>query len=209
VDGGGGIAAGGSFVLSGTAGQPDAGGTFAGAAFQLRSGFWTALGGATTVVDADLGVTKADGSDPVAAGGLLVYTIAATNLGPGPSPSTTVTDPLPAGVSFVSASAGCAHGAGVVTCALGTLASGTTATVTITVAVPPGVRGLVTNTASVSGGAPDPLALNNTDTETTTVVLRAQGELTHGALVRGDLAAVAGLADVDLYRIRQQPFASY
>ena len=33
--------------------------------------------------------------------------------------------------------------------------------------------------------------------------------MAHGALVRGDLAAVGGLADVDLYRIRQQPFASY
>ncbi len=207
--GGGGAASGGSFVMAGTAGQPDAGGPFAGGTFQLRSGFWAVAGQGTTVTEADLAITKADGPDPVASGSLLVYTIAVTNLGPAPSPSATVTDPLPSGVAFVSASPGCAHAAGVVTCALGPLAPLAAATVDITVAVPPGARGLLTNTASVLGGAPDPLSANNTDSEDTTVVLRAEGELAHGTALRADLAAFGGLADVDLYRIRQEPRASY
>ncbi|HET9313989.1 MAG TPA: DUF11 domain-containing protein [Vicinamibacteria bacterium] len=209
VDGGGGTAAGGSFVLAGTVGQPDAGGPFAAAPFQLRSGFWALAGGGTTGAEADLAVAQSDDPDPVAAGATVVYTIAATNLGPAPSPSTTVTDTLPAAVAFLSASAGCAHAAGVVTCALGTLASGATATVTVEVAVAPGFGGVVTNAASVAGGAPDPATANNTDSETTTVVLRAEGELAHGTRLRADLAAVGGLPDVDLYRMRQEPFASY
>jgi uncharacterized repeat protein (TIGR01451 family) len=209
VDGGGAAATGGSFALAGTAGQPDAGGPFTGASYRLHSGFWATAAGGTVVPAADLAVAKADGPDPVAAGGLLTYTITATNLGPAPSPSTTVTDPLPAGVSFVSASAGCTQAAGLVTCALGQLAAGTSATVTIVVAVGPGATGVLTNTAAVSGGAADPFASNNTDTETTLVVLRAEGELAHGSVLRADLAAVAGTADVDLYRIRQQPFSSY
>jgi uncharacterized repeat protein (TIGR01451 family) len=154
-------------------------------------------------------MTKDDGPDPVAGGSLLVYTIAVTNLGPAPSPSATVTDPLPPGVAFVSASPGCTQAAGVVTCALGPLAPSAVATVDITVAVSPGLSGLLTNTASVVGGAPDPLAANNTDSEDTTVVLRAEGELAHGTVLRADLAAFGGLADVDLYRIRQEPRASY
>jgi uncharacterized repeat protein (TIGR01451 family) len=197
VDGGGAAATGGSFALAGTAGQPDAGGPFTGASYRLHSGFWATAAGGTVVPAADLAVAKADGPDPVAAGGLLTYTITATNLGPAPSPSTTVTDPLPAGVSFVSASAGCTQAAGLVTCALGQLAAGTSATVTIVVAVGPGATGVLTNTAAVSGGAADPFASNNTDTETTLVVLRAEGELAHGSVLRADLAAVAGTADVD------------
>jgi uncharacterized repeat protein (TIGR01451 family) len=209
VDGGGGTAAGGSYVLAGTVGQPDAGGPFAGPPFQLRSGFWSVAGGGTTGVEADLAVTMSDDPDPVAAGGTLVYTVAVANLGPGPSPLTTVTGTLPVGVAFLSASGGCAHAAGVVSCTLGTLASGTTSTVTIAAAVAPGLAGIVTSTASVSGSAPDPVTANNTDSEATMVVLRAEGELAHGMLLRGDLAAVGGLTDVDLYRIRQEPFASY
>jgi uncharacterized repeat protein (TIGR01451 family) len=209
VDGGGGVATGGSFTVGGTVGQPDAGGPFAGAPLQSRSGFWAIAGGGTTGAQADLAVAGSDEPDPVAAGGLLVYTIAASNLGPNPSPSTTVADTLPTGVSFVSASPGCAHAGGHVSCDLGALASGATATVTITVAVGPAVSGLLTNTAGVFGGAPDPVSANNTDTDTTTVVRRVEGELSHGTLVRGDLAAVGALPDMDLYRIRQQPYASY
>ncbi len=43
VDGGGGTSSGGGFVLSGTAGQPDAG-DLAGGDFVLRGGFWQTFG---------------------------------------------------------------------------------------------------------------------------------------------------------------------
>ena len=49
VDGGGGEVSGGTFVLRGTAGQPDAGPALTGGAFTLRGGFWvgTDTGGPT------------------------------------------------------------------------------------------------------------------------------------------------------------------
>jgi hypothetical protein len=42
IDGGGGTSSGGTFVLSGTIGQPDAG-TLTGGAFTLRGGFWNGV----------------------------------------------------------------------------------------------------------------------------------------------------------------------
>ena len=47
-----------------------------------------------------------------------------------------VVDTLPAGVTFVSASAGCVESAGVVTCDVGVLNSGAVAELTIVVTAP-------------------------------------------------------------------------
>ncbi len=58
VDGGGGTSTGGGFVLSGTAGQPDAG-DLAGGGFTLRGGFWQpGCGACPTDVSGD-GITSA------------------------------------------------------------------------------------------------------------------------------------------------------
>ncbi|MBK7403104.1 MAG: hypothetical protein IPJ41_00375 [Phycisphaerales bacterium] len=46
IDGGGGTSTGGSFSLSGTIGQHDAGGPMSGGAFALTGGFWAAAGDA-------------------------------------------------------------------------------------------------------------------------------------------------------------------
>ena len=51
---------------------------------------------------ADLLVLKTDNPDPVVAGQDLTYTLSVTNNGPSPATNVVVTDPLPAGVSFVS-----------------------------------------------------------------------------------------------------------
>ncbi len=45
IDGGGGTSAGGVFALSGTIGQPDAGGAMIGGAFELTGGFWAGASG--------------------------------------------------------------------------------------------------------------------------------------------------------------------
>ncbi|GAB4529033.1 MAG: hypothetical protein Fur0018_15350 [Anaerolineales bacterium] len=45
TDGGGGVVSGGSYVLSGTAGQPDAA-TVSGGAYTLSGGFWSGVNGA-------------------------------------------------------------------------------------------------------------------------------------------------------------------
>ncbi|MET0554094.1 MAG: DUF11 domain-containing protein [Vicinamibacteria bacterium] len=159
---------------------------------------------------ADLSLAKSDSPDPVAPGGALTYTIAVTNLGPSTSPGMTVTDTLPGQVTFVSASPGCTYAAGTVTCAIGSLAPAAAATVTIEAVVSAGATTSLSNTATVAGGATDPVPANDADTEPTALLLeRAEAELVHGTRLAADLAGAGGVADVDLYRIRQQPYASY
>jgi len=45
IDGGGGTISGGGYILSGTAGQPDAGGALTGGGYTLTGGFWVSGGG--------------------------------------------------------------------------------------------------------------------------------------------------------------------
>jgi uncharacterized repeat protein (TIGR01451 family) len=161
---------------------------------------------------ADLALAKGDAPDPVAQGGTLVYTLLVTNAGPSRSPSAIVTDTLPSEVAFVSSSPGpptCGHASGVVSCVLGALDPGGSTSVTITVATNPSATAL-SNTAIVAGGATDPVPANDSDTEPTSVIARADGELTHGTALRADLASLpGGVPDEDRYRIHQQPYASY
>ncbi len=134
----------------------------------------------TTTVNApqaDLGVAKADSVDPVIVGATLTYTVTVTNNGPDAATNVTVSDTLPAGTTFVSASAGCVHNAGVVTCNLGDLASGANTVVTIEVTAPL-TEGVISNTASVTSIVPDPNLANNTATEDTTVTPAADLEIT-------------------------------
>jgi uncharacterized repeat protein (TIGR01451 family) len=126
-----------------------------------------AFGFVTT--SADVSITNSDAPDPVGVGGNLTYTLDVRNSGPNPAAAVTVTDPLPAGVTFVSSAttAGSCSGTATVTCALGSLASGADATVTIVVR--PTVAGPLSNTASVSTTSADPSPANDDATATTTV----------------------------------------
>lgn len=115
---------------------------------------------------ADLALVKVATPVPVLLGNDLTYTIIVTNQGPNDADSVTVTDPLPSGVTFVSAIA--SQGSvtqitGTVTGNLGALASGTRATVTIVVT--PGAAGQVCNSATVTGATTDPVATNNSGTD--------------------------------------------
>ncbi|MCX7719275.1 MAG: DUF11 domain-containing protein, partial [Candidatus Sumerlaeaceae bacterium] len=107
---------------------------------------------------ADVAVTKSASPNPVFVGQPLTYTIVVTNNGPQPT-TATLTDVLPAGVSFVSASTGCSEVSGTVTCAVGPLAAGQATTVTIVVV--PNTTGTIVNRAVVAGGAFDPVPGNN------------------------------------------------
>ena len=57
----------------------------------------------TVIARADLQVEKSDDTDPVIAGNNLTYTVKVTNLGPSDNSGFTLSDTLPAGTSFVSA----------------------------------------------------------------------------------------------------------
>jgi hypothetical protein len=66
IDGGGGSMATGSFVLSGTIGQPDAGGPMTGGSFSLTGGFWSAAQAGSSALgdcDADGDIDQDDYTD--------------------------------------------------------------------------------------------------------------------------------------------------
>src|SRR5262249_49292537 len=82
----------------------------------------------------------------------------------------TVTDTLPAGLGYVSASPSqgtCAQAAGTITCDLGGLAPGASATVTVVAST--AAAGSFTSNLSVSATQPDPNPANNSATATTLV----------------------------------------
>jgi uncharacterized repeat protein (TIGR01451 family) len=116
----------------------------------------------------DLAITKTDSADPVNTGAALTYTITVTNNGAGTATGVTVTDTLPAGTTFVSASAGCNNTAGTVTCTIGSINAGAQAVVTIDVTAPSSA-GTISNTASVQGAQFDAVPGNDSATESTTV----------------------------------------
>jgi uncharacterized repeat protein (TIGR01451 family)/CSLREA domain-containing protein len=115
----------------------------------------------------DLEISKADSPDPVTVGDNLTYTITVTNRGPDAAANVVVTDTLPSGVTFVSASPGCVHAAGVVTCNLRFIPAG--GSVTITIVVTPTAPGTISNTARVTSDTVDPNTANNSDAEPTEV----------------------------------------
>lgn len=124
----------------------------------------------TVTPQIDLTITKSDSPDPVVAGNQLNYTLNVTNNGPSEATGVSVTDTLPAGVTFnsVNPSQGSAsETGGVVTANLGTLSNGANATVDITVDVPASASGTLDNTASVSGNETESNSANNSDNEST------------------------------------------
>ncbi len=132
----------------------------------------------TNLAQTDLGIVKTDSPNPAVAGQQLTYTLQATNYGPSNATAVTVSDTLPAGVTFVSATA--SQGTtnftnGVLTVDVGNLADGAGATTTVLVTIAPGTTGVLTNTATITGNEPDPNLANNTSTVTTQV--NAQADL--------------------------------
>lgn len=146
---------------------------------------------------ADLAISKADSPDPVGVGTALTYTIGVQNLGPESAGKVTVTDQLPKGVDFVSAtpSAGkCARKGRNVSCDLGSLSAAAVSyspPPTLTLVVIPRQAGVISNTATVKGDLKDPLAANNKATATTTVIGPP-------ATCRGVPASITGTAGSDL-----------
>jgi uncharacterized repeat protein (TIGR01451 family) len=112
---------------------------------------------------ADLRVTKAASNLTPAVGGQLTYTIAVTNLGPNEATSAEISDVLPPGVTFVSATASQGtYDAGTGVWTLGAIPVTVTETLSITVRID--ALGPVSNTATRQSSAPvDPNPENDSD----------------------------------------------
>ena len=122
-----------------------------------------------TIVNAvaDLSITQTDEPDPVYSGSNVTYTLKVTNNGINTASNIKITDTLPAGVTFVSASSGCSESVGVVTCNVTNLAKD--ASTSVNVVVKTGVPGTITNKATVSATEYDPNTDNNSSEQSTEV----------------------------------------
>ncbi len=124
----------------------------------------------TVTSQTDLEVVKTDATDPVVAGEDLSYKVTVTNHGPSDATGVEVTETLPDGVSYVSATPSQGSydpGSGV--WSVGDLADGASATLTLVVSVDSVTTATITNTVCVSGDQTDPNGDNNCDDEETSV----------------------------------------
>ena len=110
---------------------------------------------------ADVGVMQVASPNPGSIGLPMTFTVTVSNAGPDGASAVVLTDTLPAGVTFSSAtpSQGSCSGTGPVSCALGALAPAASATVAIVVV--PTSAGFITNTAFISAAEQDPVSANN------------------------------------------------
>jgi uncharacterized repeat protein (TIGR01451 family) len=116
---------------------------------------------------ADLSLSASALPEPVTAGSNLVYTIFVTNRGPAAASGVVVSNRIPAGVNFVSATGGATPSGGILLVNLGSLAAG--ATNSAQVIVQPMVAGKLTNFFQVFANESDPVLTNNSATVVSTV----------------------------------------
>jgi uncharacterized repeat protein (TIGR01451 family) len=141
----------------------------------------TGTASTTVIAQADLAVTKTGTPNPVCVNGNETYTINFVDNGPGPGLNTTVTDPVPANTTFVSAvvttgtgwsiSAPSVGGTGNVVFSKANVAVNETAVFTVVVKVNSGVLHgtVISNTVTAASTIPDPNTANNSATAMATV----------------------------------------
>jgi len=127
---------------------------------------------ALTVGQPDLSITKSANDTTPQEGDSVTFTIGVTNSGTGDATSVTMTDLLPAGVTFVSSNPSqgtYTPGTGI--WAIGSLAASGSATLQIVATVNAGTAGsTITNTATITASTPaDATPGNNADSESLTV----------------------------------------
>ncbi|MFK3678080.1 hypothetical protein ACI2IP_10120 [Microbacterium sp. NPDC090218] len=139
----------------------------------------TATAAVTVTPSADLAIVKTISSDPAPLGGLVTYTIVATNNGPSVAAALAVSDALPAGLlSPTTTTPGCAITGAQLECTQPSLAVGATFTATVSGTVDPSLPGnTLSNTATVTSTTPDPDLDDNTSTVTVPVLGTPQVEL--------------------------------
>jgi len=131
-------------------------------------GAW-APGMIPALTGADVSVTLTDAPDPIVVppGGNITYTITVTNHGPDAAAGVTVTDVLPANVSFVSVDPPGMHESGTITANIGAMTIGQV--VPFNLIVTPNELATISNTASVTSSTSDPVTGNDSATAMTTV----------------------------------------
>jgi uncharacterized repeat protein (TIGR01451 family)/fimbrial isopeptide formation D2 family protein len=114
--------------------------------------------------EADMSIEKT-GAAAYTAGDEYTWQLRVRNLGPSDAQNAVVTDPLPAGTTFVSADAPCIEASGEVKCALGLAAEAFDQTYEVTVKVDPSTETApLSNTATVASDTGDPEEGNNEST---------------------------------------------
>ncbi len=148
-----------------------------------ESGAWFAQA-IVPVLDVKLRISKTDGVDTAKPADTLTYTLNYENYGASPTDNTTIVDTLPERATFVSASNGGVYDAATRTVKwnLGTVASGAKGAVTLAVKLDPvfpaGTTAL-TNTTTISTSTQGEQDLSdNTATDTTNVVAKAELAIT-------------------------------
>jgi uncharacterized repeat protein (TIGR01451 family) len=129
----------------------------------------------------------------------VTYTITVTNAGPDTASNVVVTDVLPAGSTFVSATPtqGSCTGTTTVTCNLGAMNNGATATITLV--VDPPLAGTLANTASVTNTPEvDPTPANNAGTALTAIGSSDIPTLSQWAL----MALVSALLALAVFKLK-------
>ncbi|MBO9583913.1 MAG: DUF11 domain-containing protein [Flavobacterium sp.] len=118
----------------------------------------------TPVASSDLSVVKTISNASPTVGTNVTFTITATNNGPSNATGVNVTETLPVGYTFVSATPSVGTYNGTNNWAIGNLANGANATLTIVATV--NASGPYANTATIAGNETDPELSNNTSTAT-------------------------------------------
>ncbi len=129
----------------------------------------------TPVPQADLSVNKVAGTNTPNVGSNVTFTITVNNSGPSTATGVSVTDNLPSGYTFVSATPSVGSWASP-TWTVGDMAPGSSATLTLVATVLSG--GAYNNSATVASATADPVAGNNTSLVTVTPVPQADLEIT-------------------------------
>jgi uncharacterized repeat protein (TIGR01451 family) len=138
---------------------------------------------------ADISTTVSDSPDPVAAGSATGYHVRVHNQGPSDASAPTVSMPIPAQTTLVSASQTsgphftCTHDATAITCSGGSLPAGSDATFDFIVRADRAATGTITAHPEAGATTSDPDSSNNASTETTTVTPAPNPRITIGRIV--------------------------
>src|SRR5205823_13850221 len=147
----------------------------------------------------DLSLTQNDSVDPSLAGKQLTYTIQVKNNSSAMATGVLVTDTMPAGVPFVSASStrgSCARSGNTLTCRIPSLAAAASATITLN--VKPTAAGTISNTATAEANEPDSNPADNSSTENTTISPSSDLKVT---VNDGKTAIAAGQRDTYIIKV--------